>query len=84
MDVIIRPATPKISESIYDGETCVVPMADVQHIEKLKLGINIITKHTRWDMDADVWANSIFLSKEHAKGFLRSWCEYRAELEGLA
>ena len=84
-----------VSESIFSGKTTVIPMADVQHIEKRYhncdlvsgpkngdlMGIMIITKHTRWDMDADTWANNIWLGKEEADSFMRCWCDYRAELE---
>ena len=83
-----------ISESIYSGKTTIIPMADVQHIEKSWYtgdektrdnwrGLIVITKHTRWDMDADTWANNIYLDREEGETFLRVWCEYRAESEGL-
>ena len=84
----------KISESIFSGKKTVIPMSDVQHVEKHWYqgdkktkdnwrGLLVITKHTRWDMDADTWANHIYLDREEGQSFLRAWCEYRAELEGL-
>ncbi len=84
----------KVSESIFSGSV-VIPMADVQHIEKKfhdcdlvngakkgdLMGGAVITKHTRWDMEADTWANNIWLGAKDLKSFLRAWCDYRAELE---
>ena len=85
-----------ISESIFDGETAVIPMADVQHIEKHWYsgddtprtkdnykGILVITKHTRWDMEADTWSNNVYLGRKEADEFLKAWCRYRNELENV-
>ena len=86
----------KVSESIFSGKTMVIAMADVQHVEKSfedrdmlsgakkgdLSGCQVITKHTRWDMEADTWANAIWLPKEQTERFLSAWCHYRAELEG--
>lgn len=71
----------KVSESIYSGTNVIVPLADVQHIEKHKTGIMIITRHTRWDCDHDVWANGIWMNDPEAAGFRQAWCHYRSELE---
>ncbi len=46
------------------------------------MGLLIITKHTRWDMEADTWANNAYLPKEDAIKFLESWTFYRHEIEG--
>lgn len=83
-----------VDKSIFSGITTIIPMADVQHIERCWFsvkpdnrtrenydGINIITKHTRWDMVADTWSNSIYLPKDEAKEFLNAWSTYRHELE---
>ena len=89
----------KVSESIWLDGNIIIPMADVQHIEKqyhdynsanrkIKKGdlsgIIIITKHTKWDMIADVWANNIWLSNidKKAEKFISDWCYYRYEIEG--
>ena len=94
-DVILR----KVSESIWSNKNIIIPMADVQHIEKIEHGYNssdgrtkkedlsgikVITKHTRWDMDADTWSNNIWISnyEKAAKRFIRDWCFYRYEKEG--
>src|ERR1700733_1890776 len=49
-----------VTESIYNGKSVIIPLADVQHIEKWDNhtvpGIKVITKHTRWDHQADIWA----------------------------
>ena len=85
----------KASESIYSDGKVVIPMADVQHIEKSfhncdlvdgtkkgdLQGAMVITKHTRWDMEADCWANNIWLSAKQVSLFLKAWCFYRHELE---
>lgn len=82
-----------VTESIFDGATCVIPMADVQHIEKHwypsdmertrdnHRGYRIITKNTRWDMDASCWANNIYLDRKEGDEFLKAWSMYRHELE---
>lgn len=55
-----------ITESIFDGKTTIIPMADVQHVEKHWFGsevrtkdnyagIKIITRHTKYNMEADCW-----------------------------
>ena len=75
-----------VSESIWDSGSLVVPMADVQHIEKLTHegqpnGLWLITKHTRWDFERDMWNNPIYIPAAKAADFLRDWCMYRHELE---
>ena len=73
----------KVSESIFDGNKKVIPMADVQHVIKLNDGsCNVITKQTRWDLENDCWANPIFLDSVEAKSFMKEWTNYRFELEG--
>lgn len=77
--------TRTVSESIFSGSTVIIPMADVQHIEKWDHnsipGIKVITKNTRWDTETGDWANSIWISEPEAAAFRRAWCDYRAELE---
>lgn len=70
-----------VSESIYSGQSVVVPLADVQHIELHKTGIYVITKHTRWDQDGGMWANGIWINEPEAGAFRKVWCTYRSELE---
>ena len=78
----------KVSESIFSNGDAVIPMADVQHIEKQSLsgepnGIMVITKHTKWNFKNDCWENGIYISKIDKKDekFLSAWCYYRSELE---
>lgn len=74
----------KVTESIWSGSV-IVPLADVQHIEPWPKnsvpGIFVITKHTRWDFDRDLWANGIWISEPDATNFKAAWCRYRSELE---
>jgi len=86
------------SETIYSDGNVIIPMADVQHIEKKYystdmlnppvkqgdlMGILIITCHTRWDMIADCWANNIWIGREKAEDFIRAWCYFRYEVDGI-
>lgn len=72
----------KVTESIYGSASLVVPLADVQHIEKNKHGgLVVVTKHTRWDNDAGTWANNLFVPETEREAFLAAWCRYRSELE---
>jgi hypothetical protein len=71
-----------VTESIYDGKTAIIPLADVQHVEKTNpLGLVIVTKHTRWDAETGVWANAAWIDKAEAPAFIKAWSRYRAELE---
>lgn len=72
----------KVAESIYSGKKLIVPLADVQHIETHNPGgLIVVTKHTRWDCDRDVWANNIWIDNSEAEAFKTAWCQYRSELE---
>lgn len=75
----------QVTESIFSGQSVIVPLADVQHIENWAAnsvpGIKVITKHTRWDREADDWANAIWMSEPEATKFRKAWCRYRSELE---
>jgi len=74
-----------VTESIYAGKSVIIPLADVQHIEKwdrhISPGIRIITKHTRWDAETSDWTNAIWISEPEATAFRSVWCQYRSELE---
>lgn len=72
----------KVTESIYSGKSIVIPLADVQHIEKTNpLGLIVVTKHTRWDAATGGWANNAWIDQAEAQAFMRAWCRYRSELE---
>jgi hypothetical protein len=74
--------TGKVTESIYSGKGVIVPLADVQHIEKTNpSGLVVITKNTRWDAKTGGWANNVWIDKAEADAFMQAWCRYRAELE---
>jgi hypothetical protein len=69
------------SETIFNTKDVVIPMEDVQHIDK-RLGF-IITKHTKWNFDHDIWENAIWLNKKDLEKFLVEWCFYRSEIDNV-
>lgn len=80
----------KISESIFDGATTIIPMADVQHVNKHNLHkgctrkIEIITDKTKYNLGVDYYENSIFLldienEEQEATKFMKAWTYYRYE-----
>ena len=80
----------KISESIFDGATTIIPMADVQHVNKHNLHkgctrkIEIITDKTKYNFENDYYENSIFLldienGEQEATKFMKAWTYYRYE-----
>ncbi len=81
------------SETIFDGKTHVIPMADVQHVEihwiyhdkpktrKNASGCLVITKHTKWNFEHDCWENAAYLSKDAMDKFLSAWSYYRSEID---
>lgn len=71
----------KVTESIFTSDVLVVPLADIQHIEKNQYGLMIITKHTKWNFEHDTWENAIFLPDRIKAEFTKAWCRYRQELE---
>jgi len=79
----IMPRT--VTESIYNGSEVIIALADVQHIEKHPKnsipGIFVITSHTKWNFDRDLWENAIWISEPEATQFRSAWCRYRSELE---
>ena len=76
----------KVSESIFSGESTIIPMAEVHHIERDRRdrftdAIFVILNGTTWNNEIDAYNNAIWLRHEEAKNFKRSWCNYRSELE---
>lgn len=83
----------KATESIYDGLSCIVPLAEVQHIEKIKRGpyigetglqpngLHVITRMTTWCQQMDGWMNPIYIPTDEAAAFMAAWCRYRSEIE---
>ena len=39
----------KVTETIFNGASIIIPMSSVQHVEKLSEGINVITDKTKWN-----------------------------------
>ena len=80
-----------IAEIIFSHKDVIIPLADVQHIEKhyhnsdliggIKKGdfsgCQVITKHTKWAEKIDTWENAIWLNVNIADAFIRAWCLYR-------
>ncbi len=85
------------SETIYSDGEVIIPMADVQHIEQRHhscdlmngtkkgdlSGILVIMKFTRWNMEHDVWDNAIWIGKDKAESFIKNWCYFRYEIDGI-
>lgn len=83
----------KVLESIFSGKTLIIPLAEVQHIEKYwyntddkdqseHRGINVITSKTTWNQEIDCYNNAIYIpTGKEEKLFMRDWRNYRAQLE---
>lgn len=76
----------QISESIFDDGKVIIPLAEVSHIERPqrnnKTGaINIIFKHSRWADDARGFEPNV--SMQSGEDFLKAWCFYRHEVDGV-
>jgi hypothetical protein len=63
---------------VFSENSVVVPFAIVQHIEKIKGGIFVITKHTKYNFEQDIWENPIFISSDNGfdKKFEKEWYNY--------
>ena len=76
----------QVTESIYECSNAIIPLAEVQYMEKDKRanfidGVNIILSGTTWNDEIGGWNNSPYLRGDEAKGFRKAWCRYRHELE---
>jgi hypothetical protein len=76
----------KGTESIFAGESAIIPLAEVQFIEPDKRknfedGIHIILSGTTWNAEIDCYNNHAYLRGEEAIEFKKAWCRYRHELE---
>jgi hypothetical protein len=81
----------KVTESIFDGLTHIIPMANVSFIKRHWLrgvartnphqGLIVVMRDTTYNAEIDDYNNSIYLDGVEAKEFLRCWCVYRSELE---
>jgi hypothetical protein len=79
--------TGQVIESIFDGKTHIIPLAEVSHIRKMERvtsldpfpdlpeHIIVYMKHTALS------SPEIFLMGEEMANFTRDWCCYRSELE---
>lgn len=79
----------KISESIFDGNQFVIPMAEVSHFEKYKdtsgliNRILVIMKHSKWNEENQQMEPNIYLDGDQSLSFQKSWCFYRSEIEEI-
>jgi len=89
----------KASGSIYSDGRVVIPMFDVQHVEKCfhsrnladgtmkgdLSGIRIITKHTTWNTELDDYDNAIWIGANsgHAQKFIKCFCDFRSEIDNV-
>lgn len=73
----------KATESIYNGKSVIIPLADVQHIERGTYGMQVITDKTKWNFENDTWENAIFVSKSEEEAFISAWCRYRGEIDNV-
>ena len=74
---------------IYQSDTLILPLADVQHIlpiyddpespDKRLTGIRVITKHTRWDHEANAWANDVYVEGPEAEKVLAAFLALQEE-----
>ena len=67
---------------VFSGSV-VVPFIDVQHIENIKGGIWVITKHTKYNFEMGIWENPICISdtKGENKRFYKEWYDYLKQKE---
>jgi hypothetical protein len=78
-----------VTESIFIGESVIVPLADVHHIELDKRdnfsdAIIIVMNGTTWNCDSDFYNNSVYIRYEEAERFKKEWCMYRTKIDKLA
>ena len=78
--------TDKETRGLFQGETTSFSLGDVQHFEKHWFvgddrarvpyrGIQIITCHTKWNFEHDIWENNIYLSRDEAEKFIKQWSD---------
>ena len=78
-----RTKRTKISESIYQDAEVIIPLAEVQYLQKMPDGgIVVILSGTTWNPDLESWNNSAYIEPDRAEGFIRAWCFYRHEADG--
>lgn len=73
----------KPTESIYNGKSAIIPLADVQHVERGTYGMQVVTDKTKWNFENDTWENAIFVCKSEEEAFLSAWRRYRSEVDGV-
>ena len=75
-----------MKREVYQSESLVLALHDVQHIlpmyedlgeeGKELTGIRAITRHTRWDFEADCWGNDVFVAQPEATRVLAAFLRF--------
>jgi len=78
----------KVSESIFDNGSVIIPMAEVSHIERdqrpdYKGAIRIIFKHSRWVNEHNSWEPMVYILQDDVPEFIKAWCFYRSEIDAI-
>ena len=77
----------KVTESIFSGDSVVIPMADVCYVQKdnraqgYANSIWVVMNGSTADHTDGTWHNAPWLKVDEAARFMKAWCQYRAELE---
>ena len=71
-----------ISESIYSGPQFIIPLAEVQFVEKTPTAIHVVLGGTTWNFEHDCPNNSVWIRNKDAGGFMSAWLYYRHERDG--
>jgi hypothetical protein len=65
---------------LYESDTLLVPLADVQHVERHSgpgsFGLVVVMKSTRWDFTQSNWENNVWVDDEEAERFLAALRNY--------
>lgn len=83
--------------SIYTGRTVIIPMADIQHCERLfrsarvaikegpqppqPNGLRVVTSKTTYNQSGGHWENTAYILEDEREQFLEAWHAYRERVE---
>ena len=81
-----REMMGKVTESIFSGDTYIIPLAEVLFIvrdkrEGFKDRITVVFKGSTWSNETDYYNNIAYIIGAEAENFITAWCRYRAGLE---
>ncbi len=74
------------TETIFNGSESIIPMADVVFISRDKRpgyigAVTVVLKGSTYNPELGDYNNALWLRKEEADVFLKSWCQYRSEVD---